>query len=458
MLGLIFTLVMTAGGSLAALVNPFIGLLVYISFAIIKPQETWHWSVPQGNYSRIVALALLAGWAFRLFGSWRLGRSTAIVVLLLGYMGWTVMGAVFAPDFETYWGWATLGTVLSPEAATSWQFVETLAKIVLPFLVGITVIDSRAKVNQLAWVIVLSQAFVAYEMNLSYLAEGYNRIRYEGFAGMDNNSAAIAMVTCIGLAFFLGFRTESWWKRGVAWMSALFMLHAVLLTFSRGGVLSLIVTAAVGFLLIPKRWPHYVGFAGAVCLGLYLAGPELRARFLTTFGEEDGRDYAAQSRLDLWKDCVDVMMRRPFYGVGPNNWPAVASEYGWPEGKEAHSLWFQTGAEQGFPGLALLLAFYGLCIWRLWRLRRRLEGTADSWAPDYARMVITSLVGFMVSAQFVSLEALETPYYVVLVGAAVLKLTPLPAVTPAVAYSTASPLVAPRPLAAVSTISAGAAR
>jgi hypothetical protein len=120
----------------------------------------------------------------------------------------------------------------------------------------------------------------------------------------------------------------------------------------------------------------------------------------------------------------------------------VASEYGWHDGKEAHSLWFQTGAEQGFLGIGLLAAFYGICIWRLWRLRRALEHSTDSWAPDYARMVITALVGFIVAAQFVSLEALEVPYYVVLVGAAVLKLTPMPAAGPLALHYIAYPLPA----------------
>jgi hypothetical protein len=41
----------------------------------------------------------------------------------------------------------------------------------------------------------------------------------------------------------------------------------------------------------------------------------------------------------------------------------------------------------------------------------------DTWFADSARMTIASLVGFMVSAQFVSLEALEIPYYVALLGA-----------------------------------------
>jgi hypothetical protein len=38
-------------------------------------------------------------------------------------------------------------------------------------------------------------------------------------------------------------------------------------------------------------------------------------------------------------------------------------------------------------------------------------------------MVIASLTGFAVAAQFVSLDRLETPYYIAIIGAALLKLS-----------------------------------
>ncbi len=46
----------------------------------------------------------------------------------------------------------------------------------------------------------------------------------------------------------------------------------------------------------------------------------------------------------------------------------------------------------------------------------------DPWLRDGARMVMTSVLGFAVAAQFISLWALEMPYYTVLIGATVLKL------------------------------------
>src|SRR3954462_6824141 len=98
MKGLLFTYGLTYGGAIVSLFNPFIGLLVYVCFAIIRPESLWHWSVPAGNYSRIVALALLAGWAMKGFGNWNFGRAKPIVYALLGYWLWACLSALQAED------------------------------------------------------------------------------------------------------------------------------------------------------------------------------------------------------------------------------------------------------------------------------------------------------------------------------------------------------------------------
>ena len=62
MKGLIFTYGLTVGGSATALLNPFYGLLVYVVFAIIKPDAMWPWAVPKGRYSLLIALCMVVGW------------------------------------------------------------------------------------------------------------------------------------------------------------------------------------------------------------------------------------------------------------------------------------------------------------------------------------------------------------------------------------------------------------
>lgn len=403
MKGLIFTYALTYGGALASLFDPFVGLLVYTCFAIIRPEYMWFWSVPQGNYSRIVAIGLLIGWALRGFGDWRFGSARRIVMCLLAYWGWSAVCAAVAPDQTVAWG-----------------FVESLSKIALPFVVGVTTIDSVTKLKQLAWVMVLSQGYAALEFNLSYFG-GFNRLREEGFGSMDNNSQAIALVTSVGLAFFLGLHAQSWWRKVIVFGAAALMAHAILFSNSRGGMLSLCITGVVAFFLLPKRPSYYLIFALAGVLVMRLAGPEVVERFAMTFASGQARDESAQSRLVLWAAMWDTMKTSPL-GVGPDHFPLIVERYGFPRGKEGHSMWLQIGAELGFPGMFLLAAFYGSCVWRLWPLTRESYPTAEPWLRHLARMVIAALVGFAVSAQFVSLKNLESPYYVAMIGAGVLKL------------------------------------
>jgi probable O-glycosylation ligase (exosortase A-associated) len=407
--GLIFTYALTYGGSVAALINPFYGLLIYVCFAIIKPDFLWSFSVPVGNYSRIIAIALLGGWAIAGFGRWDFGRAKLIVGSLVGFLFWNAASAAVAAN-----------------PAVAWDAVESLLKIVLPFVVGITIIDTVKQLKQLAWTIMLSQGFVAYEANLGYF-QGNNWLAEHGFGGMDNNCNAIALVCAAGFAFFLALAETNVWRRWLAFLIAGLLAHAIMLTNSRGGMLALIVTGMATFVLIPKRPVYYAYLALAVVVALRLAGPPVIERFSSTFVDEEKRDESAQSRVVMWGNCIELMVANPAFGVGPKHFPLVVQKFGrYNQGKEAHTLWLQVGAETGAIGLGLLLTFYLATMWRCWQLARVL----DHYTPDTAnscRMVIASLIGFMFAAQFVSLVGLEIPYYVALIGAGYLKLASRPA-------------------------------
>lgn len=410
MKGLLFTYGMTAAGALFGLFCPFFGFLAYVSFAILKPDAMWPWSVPPARYSLAIAGCMLIGWVFTKQATFRLGRAIVPVILISGFLGWAFIGA-FHPHHQVL----------------AWDFVERIGKIVIPMIIGLTLITSVKELKQLAWTILSAQGYMAFEMN-SYYFGGYNLLRWEGFGGMDNNSAAIALVTGIGLAFFLGVHSEKLWHKGVAFFFAALMANAILFSFSRGGMLGMIVAGMGAFIVIPKRPRTYAILGLAVVAAAVMAGPEVRDRFMTTFVKKQGgeREASAQSRVDLWSDCIDVMKKNPVMGCGPNQWPMIASTYGWPHGKEAHSLWMQTGAELGIVGLAMYLGFYLSVLTLLWQVTWKRTHVSDPWYKHIARMSFTGLCGFVVSAQFVSLESLEIPYYTALLGLGVLKLISRP--------------------------------
>ncbi len=408
MKSLIFTYMITYGGSVVSLFRPFAGFLIYVGFAIIKPDELWSFAVPAGNYSRTIAMALIAGWALHGFGDWRLGQARGMIVALVGFMGWAGSAALWAESSEL-----------------AMPYVEDLFKIVLPTLVGITLLDSPKRLRQLAWVILIGVGYLAFEFNLSYL-QGHNRIREEGFAGLDNNGIAILLDCCVGLAIFLGLGMKAWWARWIGLGVALLLIHGVLLSNSRGGMVALLVTGFVAFLLLPKRPRHFALFGLIVLLGARLAGEEVRSRFMTIFNNEGGRDASLEDRGNLLGFALDSVAKRPLVGVGPNHWGRTARlEYGIPDGKatEVHNTWVQIAAELGLPSLALILSYYGLCVIRLLPLARSRPGAADSEAANLARMVISSIVGSVLACSFVSVESIEAPYYIALLGAGVLRVT-----------------------------------
>ena len=415
MKGLIFTYVLCYGGAFASLFRPWYGLLIYVCFSIIRPESLWYWSLggSGGNFSRIIAIALFIGWGVNGFGKWNLGRSRRTVLCFIGF-----------------WVWALLSSlIVSTNPEMSLYFVEEQAKALLPFLVGASLIDSEKKLRQLAWVIALSQGYVALDFNVSYF-DGFNRLEEIGIGGMDNNCVAIAMVTGTGLAFFLGIFETNWILKLVAFACAALMTHCILFSFSRGGMLGLIITGFATFCLIKKTPQHLLLFALAGIVGLALAGPEVQKEFMSSFEDEENRDYSSQSRVDLWKIGILMAAEHPVFGVGPDQYPFYVdkyqlshSHYVFHEGKEAHSLWVQMLAEVGFPGLFFLVGFYGFSCLELLKIRKSNKKQPEStYSVSVPNMVIASLVGFAVSAQFVTLEGLELPYFVTLIAVGAIKL------------------------------------
>lgn len=404
MLGWLFTYGLTFCGAVAGIFRPYVALLIYVSFAILKPESLWEWSVEPNPYSRIVAVAMLIGWGLVGFGSWQFGRGAGIVWALVLYGLWILPSAAAATNQTLAFG-----------------FLEKQAKIILPFLVGITLIDSVQKLKMLAWALVLSQGYVAYWFNLRYF-RGESRefgIDIFTFAGLDNNSIAIGMCSIVGMAFFLGLTVERLWQRALCFLAAALMAHSVQFMFSRGGMVALVVTGVASLFLVPRQPKHYLYFLLAVVIGVTLAGQEVRDRFFSAFVEGKERDEAAGSRLRQWGYCLNAVAARPLVGVGPDHW-LTAREFNL-EDREAHSLWLQIAAELGVPGFLFLVSFYGLCMVRLFPLTQLRHFPADPWLQGAARMVVASLIGFVVSAQFVSLKELEQPFYVTLLGAGVLR-------------------------------------
>jgi probable O-glycosylation ligase (exosortase A-associated) len=402
MKGLILIYLITALGTVGALRSPIIGLFVYVGFAVLRPQFIWGFAGDFEGISLYVGVATLVGWALNGFGSKRIGPGKSIVVTLVLLAAWMSLSSTQAVD--TTIAYATLMPMM---------------KFVMPFVIGVTLIDSESRTRGMLWLIVLAMGYVSFEMNLEYF-RGFN-IAGEGFGGMDNNCFGVALVSAIGPAVALGLGAKKWYERVGAGASAALILHTTLLTFSRGAMVGLLAVAAAAFIIMPKRPKYLAVLAVTGLIALRLTGPQLAARYATTVADDEERDGSAESRLDLWTDCLKLTIQHPVFGVGPSNFPVVAESLGYTRGKQAHSVWMQQAAETGVPGVLLLFLFFAIAVVKLWPLARARLTDENRSQIAVASGLIMSIVGFAVAGQFVSLGGLEIPYYITMIGVVLLK-------------------------------------
>jgi O-antigen ligase len=404
MIGFVLINLLTVAACLGAIRYPLVGVGTYVGFAVLRPHFLFGWAGDLSGISYWVGIATFVGWFVNRTGNWRLGRGGTALAFLGLYSLWSV---------------ASSFTAISP--AVAFASLQNLAKVAIPVLIGVTLLDRVETRRRMLWVMVLAMGYVGFEMHIQYLSRGFNHAHVVGFGGMDNNCFGAALAAMIGPAVALVVTSRTWYERAAASVAGLLILHTAILTFSRGTMVGLIAVGLVALVMMPKRPKYMAALVIALAIALRLSGPEVVARFATTFAETEERDGSAQSRVDLWRDCLMVVGDYPVLGVGPANWRVIAYQYGWTEGKSAHSVWMETAAELGIPGSLFLLLFFLVPAAQLWRIAR--ERVTDQNRDDVAVAIATvlSVTGFVVSAQFVSVPGLENPYYMVMVGLALLK-------------------------------------
>jgi probable O-glycosylation ligase (exosortase A-associated) len=235
---------------------------------------------------------------------------------------------------------------------------------------------------------------------------------------MDNNGAGLMIAMGVPVCWFCFEGFHKWWR----WIFVLFipaLIHAVLMTYSRGAMLSLIVAVPWVILRSRQRVRLLIGLTCLILLALpVLAGAEIRARFLTI--QESEIDDSANSRRQSWHAAWLIAKDYPLFGVGVRNANLFSHQYGADlEGRTIHSQYLQVLADNGFLGLGLYLSVLGTAWVALRRVARRMHGRQDLHGRRVQAMasgIECSMVVYCCGSLFLSLEVFELPYLLVLLA------------------------------------------
>jgi len=415
----LFLLTLTAFGSSAAIAAPFWGVLLYYGFATLRPQYLWQWALvgtPNIRWSLTAAFVALVATAMHLPSLCREFKFNKVAVLVSIYAALLLMSMLTAYNTRVAGYWA-----------------EEYGKVFLMMLLATLVIQRLWQVQAVGIMIFGCLGYIAYEINYLYFINGGRLdIYHKGYGGLDNNGAGMILALGIPFAYWAFVAKGKSWvipRRVVAVVAGVAMLHAVMMTFSRGAMLS----AAVGLVWIALHHRPRLqagAMAVAVLIGIsVMAGPEIRERFQSTGNFQ--QDDSAQLRFDSWAAAWDMAWTSPMLGKGIRNSNYYSQNYGADRaGRTIHNQYLQVAADSGIPAASCYVGMLVLGGIGLGRARRACLAKAEEieegdYEPDPAVVtrihsagtlclaIQTSLAMFALSGMFLSVELVELPWLLI---------------------------------------------
>ena len=252
------------------------------------------------------------------------------------------------------------------------EWMIEFAKICVFFMMIVTLTESEKDVKTLLWVFGILMSFLAYQAIYNYHAGviveswGGDRIDYSHTGkGLGAGHVALSNLTLQGLPFvwFFTWQSRKTFVKAIGIILILVCLYGVVVSGSRGGFVGLISFYLCIFFMSKKKLTvGLVGVAGAMVMPL-VVGQGYFKYMDTIWGLISGQDdLTSFGRFIGLQNGIEMMIKRPFLGVGPGCYPlARKAWFGW--GMWAHNHYGQLMGELGVIG-TIIWAKFVICYMR----------------------------------------------------------------------------------------------
>ncbi|WP_320819662.1 O-antigen ligase family protein [Thalassolituus sp.] len=300
--------------------------------------------------------------AFWLLGLFFVFTNTDIIDVIKKYKKTLIVGCLF-------FTWCLISTIVSKLSPPLINLESEIRFLLLPLII-IFAVKSRLTAKHLT--LSLLAGAISYSI-ISYIEQasspGFQRIGGDENAVTFGNGALLLAAVSISMWFQLRKHLN---YQVLSILSFLCYLYAAYQSETRGNVLSLI--AIVIFFSIYSR--NYKTFL----ISILLTGLAVLALYNTDFGgrvitgaknilstSESAKSSSSGQRIEMWKASTCIALDHPIFGSGTHTFKQATEAtsnncFLNPQNNrgafsQAHSLYFNTLATTGFPGLILLSLF-----------------------------------------------------------------------------------------------------
>lgn len=383
--------------------RPYVGVSLWIWSAMFFPNG-WVWGFATSlRYNLLIAFATILSYVFQKHKIKT--ELTGLTFLILFFFMWSTISSIF--------------TISNPDVV--WHEWGIFFKIIIFYVFCILTLKTKHHVNVFLWAIALSAAYFGAAEGLKYIVSAGSHV-VEGIPGSrlgDRNELALAINMSIPLIIFLISQTQHKWLKLALVGAVAFNIVAVVGSFSRGGLIGIVVIAVYFFWQSKRKFLVSSFLLVSLAIGSAFVPDKWTNRMETI--NTMAQDASFLGRVAAWKQAVLMAADNPIFGGGfkagqnPTAWYLYeddfykldfivdTSNYKVDRPKAAHSIYFQVLGDQGFVGLfiflTILLVAYRNLVWVI-------KNTADKWLVDLARMLKVSIVAYCAGG-----AALSLPYF-----------------------------------------------
>lgn len=311
-----------------------------------------------------------------------------------------------------------LSVPLAMDRIEAWTYFSgSFIRGIVIFIVMVNVVRTETRLKALLFVAVAAAVWLSIEAMNDYrlgltTVEGYRADgRGSGIFG-NSNDMALYLVTILPISVALAFSLRSRALRLLFGASAGLILPGIVLSFSRGAFLGLVVLLIFLAIKVGQRHRLKIAIAGfLITVGLFLFAPgSYGSRLLSIFLPSLDPVGSADIRRRELLRSIYIALRHPILGIGMGNYQSQMSL----SGIVTHNSYTQVASEMGLAALVCYVLFMITPIRKLGQILREISATQGHSNLYYLSLgLLGALISYMVSSFFLSVAYSWYVYYLV---------------------------------------------